>query len=247
MENKVSVILTIYNTKETSEKIIKELVFQKTKYYPETEIIVVNDCSNEDMSFINEYTDKIVYLNLKENHGCAGARNIGLDNATGQFIVFIDGDDSIAKDYLHLIYQTARQGYHYTLMNWTVNGAKITPKFTFEKHPLEVQKALWGYVFNRELVKMGHFNEQINIDSEIEYLQNLLTKDMNYGIIKKAIYDYNVLNENSLTRRFNRGEITREKEIKIESIKDVVEVIKKKDNNTKPKNKKKKKKKNSRM
>ena len=94
---------------------------------------------------------------------------------------------------------------------------------------------------------MVHFNEQINIDSEIEYLQNLLTKDMNYGVIKKAIYNYNVLNENSLTHRFNRGEITREKEIKIESIKDVVEVIKKKDNNAKPKKNKKKKKKNSRM
>ena len=212
MENKLSVILTMYNTAKLSEKIIKELVFQKIKYYPETEIIVINDCSSDDTSFINKYKDNIKYFNLKQNHGCAGARNVGLDNATGQYIAFIDGDDMTKRDYLHQIYQVARKNFDYNFLNWTLNGKEINPIFKFKEHPTEVQKALWGYVFNRANLQMGHFNENINVDSEVEYLQKLLTKEMTYGIINKAIYDYNTLNENSLTRRFNRGEISKKKE-----------------------------------
>lgn len=250
MENKLSVILTMYNTAELSKKIVEELVFQKIHYYPETEIIVVNDCSSDDTSFIKDYEKHIKYFDLKENHGCAGARNVGLDNATGQYVAFIDGDDMIAKEYLHAIYRVARENADYNFINWSLNGQKINPVFEFKNHPTEINKALWGYVFNRANLQMGHFNEMINVDSEVEYLQKLLTKEMSYGVVKKAVYDYNVLNENSLTRRFNRGEVTREKEIKIESIKDVVEVVKKKEDNGKKKNYKvnnKKKKKHTRI
>lgn len=236
MKNKISTILTIYNTSETSKQILTELVFQKKNYYPETEIIVVNDCSTEDMSFINEFIDDIVYINLEENYGCAGARNIGLDSATGKYVVFIDGDDSIKREYLHIAYRAARKNNHYSFVKWDLNGKTINPKFDFENHPTEVQKALWGYIFNRELLNMGHFNEMVNVDSEVEYLQNLLTKDMTYAVTERVIYDYNTLNENSLTRRFNRGEITKEKIIPTPSEK--IELPKPKVVNSKPKTKK---------
>lgn len=61
--------------------------------YENTEIIVINDGSKEDLTeVLNKYSDKIIYIE-KENGGPASARNAGLAKATGSYIAFLDSDD----------------------------------------------------------------------------------------------------------------------------------------------------------
>ena len=89
---KVSVIIPIYN----SEKYIKECldsIINQT--YKNLEIIIVNDVSTDNsIDIIKQYKDKrIKIVNLNYNSGVAIARNRGIEEATGDYICFIDADD----------------------------------------------------------------------------------------------------------------------------------------------------------
>lgn len=95
---KVSVIIPIYNAEKRIEKCLDSILNQK---YDNIEIICVNDGSTDDTTRILEvYSNndsRIIVIN-KENEGVSKARNTGIENATGKYIVFIDADDTIEAD-----------------------------------------------------------------------------------------------------------------------------------------------------
>ena len=77
----VSVIIPVYNRKKTIKKAIESVLGQT---YTDLEVIVVDDCS----------TDKTIELvKNPENGGACRARNIGIENAKGEYIAFHDSDD----------------------------------------------------------------------------------------------------------------------------------------------------------
>ena len=95
---KVSMIIPFYNRIPLLLKSIDSVTSQTHK---NLEIILVNDGSTEDISEVNKHIKKdkrIKLINLPENKGAAAARNIGMDNATGEYIAFLDSDDLFIKD-----------------------------------------------------------------------------------------------------------------------------------------------------
>lgn len=89
-EKKVSVIIPFYNGVEWLGEAVQSILDQT---YKNTEIIVVNDGSPEDITpFLERYGDKIVYR-YQENQGSAAARNLGLSLASGEYIAYEDADD----------------------------------------------------------------------------------------------------------------------------------------------------------
>lgn len=98
---KVSIITPVYN----SEKFIREtIVSVLNQTYDNWEMILIDDCSTDNSeSIIKEYTNKdnrFRYIKLKENSGVANARNIGIGEAKGRFIAFLDSDDVWYKNKL---------------------------------------------------------------------------------------------------------------------------------------------------
>lgn len=90
MQPKVSVIIPFYKGSNLLREALKS-VFEQT--YENTEIILVNDGSPEDLSeLLFEFNTKIKYVE-KENGGAASARNKGISLASGDFIAFLDADD----------------------------------------------------------------------------------------------------------------------------------------------------------
>lgn len=86
----VSVIIPFYSHLDWLEEAL-ESVFDQT--YKDYEIIVINDGSTEDLTnFKKKYLDRIVYFEIK-NSGPAYARNVGIENAKGKYITFLDSDD----------------------------------------------------------------------------------------------------------------------------------------------------------
>lgn len=95
---KVSVIIPFYNRINLLTKSIESVLEQTHK---NLEIILVNDCSIEDIGKIIEYTKtdkRIKLINLKKNEGPAHARNVGIENATGEYIAFLDSDDEFLPE-----------------------------------------------------------------------------------------------------------------------------------------------------
>ncbi len=92
MEITVSVIIPAYNCQSTLKKAIDSVLMQKVPL----ELIVVDDCSKEDLvPVMKEYQkdDRVIYIKNEQNMGVAASRNRGISLAKGEYIAFLDSDD----------------------------------------------------------------------------------------------------------------------------------------------------------
>lgn len=109
MENLISIVVPIYNVQDYLERCIQSIVQQT---YTEIEIILIDDGSTDRSAEIcDKYIEKdnrIIVIH-KKNGGLSDARNTGLKIAKGNYIVFVDSDDWIAKDYLKTMYDISKE------------------------------------------------------------------------------------------------------------------------------------------
>lgn len=107
-EINVSVIIPVYNAEKHIEKQLNAVVSQTLK---KIEIIIVNDGSTDNTELIikrfSKHDDKIILINQK-NQKQGSARNNGYRNAKGEYIIFLDADDWIEKDFLEKMYIRAK-------------------------------------------------------------------------------------------------------------------------------------------
>ncbi len=92
---KVSLIIPVYNVEDYLRKCFDSVAAQT---YKNLEVIIVNDGSTDNsLEIINEYTAKFDNMTCYtiENRGLGGARNFGMEKATGEYLFFLDSDDYI--------------------------------------------------------------------------------------------------------------------------------------------------------
>jgi len=106
MKPLISVIIPIYNTGDSAVKLLDKLTKQS---YENLEIICVDDGSKDGSfdlvsEFIRQSGLKNKNLNMtilrQKNQGAAGARNLGLKKASGEYVTFIDSDDEVKKTHI---------------------------------------------------------------------------------------------------------------------------------------------------
>lgn len=95
MNAKVSVIIPVYNKEKYIGKCIDSLLLQN---YGELEIVAVNDGSSDGTAAVLERYGARIKLITTENRGVASARNTGLENAAGDYLLFLDADDYYAQN-----------------------------------------------------------------------------------------------------------------------------------------------------
>lgn len=101
----ISVIIPVYNTELYLKECIESILAQSHKDF---EAIFIDDGSQDaSFSIINDYSsrDKRIRLYHQNNSGVSAARNLGLRYAKGDYIAFIDSDDTISPDYLNRLYR----------------------------------------------------------------------------------------------------------------------------------------------
>lgn len=92
---KVSIIVPIYNVEKYLDRCMQSLLNQTLK---EIEIVLVDDGSPDNCpKMCDEYAkkDSRVKVVHKQNAGLGYARNSGLENATGEYVAFVDSDDYV--------------------------------------------------------------------------------------------------------------------------------------------------------
>lgn len=95
-----SIIVPVYNVEQYLEKCIESVLGQT---YPDFELILVDDGSTDSSGKICDHyqaKDPRLHVIHKENAGVSVARNVGIDQAHGEYICFIDSDDWIENNYL---------------------------------------------------------------------------------------------------------------------------------------------------
>lgn len=187
---KYSFIVPVYNTEKYLKKCLDSLVNQT---YKDFEIIIVNDGSTDNsINIINEYSKK--YKNIKvinqKNGGLSHARNEGVKNANGKYILFVDSDDYVETELLNevdkkiddvdlLRFQIITENENYQLMKIykekefnSLNGyeaIKIISNYFF------VEPA-WCYVYNKEFYLKNKF----------EFTKGVYHED--FGLLPYVIY-----------------------------------------------------------
>lgn len=202
MKPLISVVIPVYNVEQYLEEAIKSICAQT---YKNLEIILVNDGSLDNSAKLCDYfatTDKRIKVIHKENGGLSSARNAGLDNATGEYVGFVDSDDYIAND----MYEKLLDGFYCMDRNIgivsgqilkNVNGFissyarrwehenyhLIEPHSFAEKMILtESNFTCWSKLYRKELLKNIRFKEGRN--NEDSYFIFELSKE----VIKKGLY-----------------------------------------------------------
>ena len=233
MEEKISIIVPVYNAEKTLYKCVESLVLQK---YKNIEIILINDKSTDNSNKIceklaNEY-DFIKYIINEKNMGVSATRNIGLDNATGEYIVFVDSDDWVDYNYCEdLLSELKKNDVELVISGfWYHNDIKGLPpqKNIFGKEEsIDIKSkndvvelyskwhfsALWNKIFIRDIIEKNkiRFDESISIGEDmrfgIDYV-NCMDKDK-IVVINKPLYHYIHINPNSLWyKHMNQIEIS---------------------------------------
>lgn len=100
--HKISIIVPVYNRESCIQDCITSILSQT---YTNIELILIDDGSTVDTSRLCDLAaanDKRVFSYHKENEGVSVARNMGIEKATGDYIQFVDSDDTVSR------YMTAR-------------------------------------------------------------------------------------------------------------------------------------------
>lgn len=172
-KNLISVVVIAYNIEKYIFKCIKSIEDQD---YKNLEIIVVDDGStDETLEIVKKLSlkDSRIHIFRKKNGGPSSARNYGLDVAEGKYVVFVDGDDYLAKDYV---------SYLYGLI------AKSNSEFAFSKNLFSSKK--------QQQIRQ----DKIKILTSEEATALLMSTSVVVGSYNK-IYDISFLNRNKI--RFN--------------------------------------------
>lgn len=129
----ISVIIPVYNVEDYLSACVDSVIAQS---FSDLEILLIDDGSTDDSGNIcDQYaaTDSRIKAIHIANSGVANARNVGIENATGEYITFIDSDDYIAIDYLEYLYTLIRnKDADISVCDYINNGEFV--KSTLESH-----------------------------------------------------------------------------------------------------------------
>lgn len=107
---KVSVIIPVYNAEKYIEQCISSIANQTMK---DIEILAINDGStDESLALLDKLSEKYrgkLKVFTKDNGGAGSARNVGIENASGEFIKFVDADDYLQANILEKMYAIAKE------------------------------------------------------------------------------------------------------------------------------------------
>ena len=139
---KISVIIPTYNRKKTLARAIRSVFNQSFSPF---EILIIDDGSNDGTEeWVKENFQNIKYI-YQNNHGVSSARNIGIENAYGDWVAFLDSDDEWLPNKLYKqvksIESNPKMKFFHTNEIWIRNGVRVNQ---MKKH-----KKYGGYIFEK--------------------------------------------------------------------------------------------------
>lgn len=199
----ISVIIPVYNTEKYLRRCIDSVLAQT---YKDFELLLIDDGSKDSSGTIcDEYAAKDARVKVfhKENGGVSSARNVGLDNAQGEWVTFVDSDDWLSKDYLDdLIRHTDSD---LVIADFTVEGEKQwnedLPVGKWQGNDLNriIEGSIgiaritapWCKLLRRALVGQIRFYTELTTQEDSLFMFRYLCVVQNIQIIAQKGYHYN--------------------------------------------------------
>lgn len=210
---KISVIVPVYNTENYLHRCIDSILVQT---FTDFELLLIDDGSKDNSGVIcDEYAAKDARIRVfhKENGGVSSARNLGLDNARGEWISFVDSDDWIEpiliESCIGVISEThnidiIRYGYYEEeslnkqIIRCSSNENDIIFSLNtfFEKCD---NYCYWGFVWNtafrRDLIRELRFDENINYCEDHIFTYEYMIRCKTMRFLSLPLYHYQTFSQ----------------------------------------------------
>lgn len=216
---KYSVIIPVYNAESTIERCLNSLLNQ----IPEnTELVIINDGSVDKSGEICQcYADcnsNIKYFE-KNNGGVSSARNLGLKNVTGKYILFVDSDDYVSDEYWQIInnvidkYQPDMLQFGFqeigdTVKNRNTGNCVVFDQLTVVRKINQFMRdymfsSLWCRVFKGDIIRNNNmcFDESLHIGEDQTFIFSYAMHMTSLVSISNALYCVVLDNLESLSRK----------------------------------------------
>lgn len=199
---KVSIVIPVYQVENYLERAVDSVLAQTLK---DIEIILVDDGSKDHSGEIcdwyqKEYPEKIHVIH-KENEGLGMARNSGVQIAQGEFLAFLDSDDTVEPQMYETMYEKAITG-NYDIVMCDVRIIYVEENRTVEisSYPEEeIDTADYiangnnitysvNKLFCRKIWEENQYEKMLFED--IALIPSLVTRYPNIGYVKEAFYNY---------------------------------------------------------
>lgn len=202
----ISVIVPVYNTEKYLRNCLNSIINQT---YRELEIIIVDDGSPDDSGKIcDEYADRdsrIVVVH-QNNKGLSGARNAGLDICKGEYVMFVDSDDTIslqmAEKMLFAIENVdiaicdfdriTKEYANNNSVTYSEENDKlyITKDEIWSTILIKLNNASWNKLYRRTLIGNIRFPTGLVHGEDLVFNLKYISKCNNGVIIKEKLYNY---------------------------------------------------------
>lgn len=216
---KYSVIIPIYNAEKTLRRCLDSLLPQLNN---SIEVLLINDGSTDSCGDIcKEYVAKspsLIYFE-QQNSGASAARNMGLDNATGEYILFVDSDDYVDDNYISTIDNNITNCVPETLvfgasfLNRSHNsvisynsgnyvGLNAVQQYADLSKKQQIN-SLWNKVFLKRIIEENkiRFIEDIHICEDVAFIFHYIIHTHILSFIDSVLYYVDESSNDSLSRK----------------------------------------------
>lgn len=217
-----SIIVPVYNVEEYLGRCVDSL---RAQDYPadQMELILVDDGSRDhsgEMCDVFAKEDPRIRVIHKENGGLSSARNAGLDQASGDYVIFADSDDYLEPTACQVLEQVIRQyqspdavvydgweergnqASHIWRIPGTERACKTGPEYIRDRYrQTNMNVEAWLYCYKRSFLEEGklRFREGI-LHEDVEFTPRVLLKAKSVAETPKQLYHY-VIRENSISTK----------------------------------------------
>lgn len=191
----ISVVIPVYNAEKYIQQCIRSILNQS---YSDLEIILVDDGSSDSSAsicqeLVQEDTRIKYYYQL--NNGVTSARKRGVELASGEYIAFVDADDTIEKDFLKILVDKIIEGFDMVISGTSLEGEMNGDTFVSAVLESKLPPNIWGRLIKKEVLSDDVFNISHDLSIGEDIIMNILIGLNIHHLIyvfNKSYYNYEV-------------------------------------------------------
>lgn len=198
----VSVIVPVYNAQNTLSGCVNSILNQTFRNW---ELLLIDDGSTDKSCEIcNQYAaiDKRIKVFHKENGGVSSARNIGLDNANGDWITFVDSDDFIDCTFLETFAELQSSDLYIAGIKFINSTTTLLPpeRCINIENATELDNLLnklyftvpWGKIYKNDIIQHNkiRFNINLKIGEDTDFVLKYLVYIKDIRLVSKPLYHF---------------------------------------------------------
>lgn len=226
----VSYIIPVYNVSAYIERCAKSLF---TQTYGDIEFIFINDCSTDDsevklrkvIELFPNVQCRVKIISNKTNLGSATTRNIGLSNATGDYVMFADSDDWVESNYVESMVNTIEASEKDIVYCDYYESFKDQDKYVKQDYGEEhlecicsmltraMHGSTWNKIFRRKILLQSNltFVDGADLFEDVGWNVRLFAYTNRIGYLPLAFYHYIQYNDNSIIKSMSSAVFSRKR------------------------------------